>query len=289
MLQDRATASLGGVISIPRLTIATDYQLHEGDSGMWVYSDPEAPTREVEVPVDFYLREAADVDPTDFRSVAFFIDEWGLPVDRLNRDLMRPDHIDFAEWEIAAGVEVEDARELAAVELGWVEKRAPMTLQQAVDDAKDYPARMAKIGRLVNWAEVRYRLDRMQGFLWSIDNPNKEHPDDFASAIEDLNAALWVFAPRLEPNGTAPPKPTIYNVVAAQIANDLHEGATFLACQNETCKRTFTKQRGRAEKGTHRTKGVMYCSKDCAKAQAQRELRRRRRRDANSDADGSTK
>jgi hypothetical protein len=62
-----------------------------------------------------------------------------------------------------------------------------------------------------------------------------------------------------------------------QLYNHLVEKAEFRQCANEPCGKTFVRQRGRAEFGQHRTSGILYCSRDCARAQAQRQLRRRRK------------
>lgn len=75
-------------------------------------------------------------------------------------------------------------------------------------------------------------------------------------------------------------RPTVYSVSFLQLYNHLVERAELRTCANETCGRSFTRQRGRAEYGQHRTSGIMYCSRNCARAQSQRQLRRRRRAEA---------
>jgi hypothetical protein len=72
-------------------------------------------------------------------------------------------------------------------------------------------------------------------------------------------------------------RPTIYSVAFLQMYNHIAENATIRECANETCRRAFVRQRGRAEYGQNRTSGIKYCTRECARAQAQRELRRRRK------------
>lgn len=75
----------------------------------------------------------------------------------------------------------------------------------------------------------------------------------------------------------APPPVRLYQVCALELYNHICEQATYRICANETCRRKFVRQEGRAEHGQHRTKGVKYCSMECARAQAQRAHRRRQR------------
>ena len=67
----------------------------------------------------------------------------------------------------------------------------------------------------------------------------------------------------------------LYAVCCLELFNHLVEHAQVRRCANERCGRPFARQRGRAEHGQYRLRGVKYCSTYCARAQAQRAYRRR--------------
>jgi hypothetical protein len=74
----------------------------------------------------------------------------------------------------------------------------------------------------------------------------------------------------------------LYAVCCLELFNHLVERAQVKLCANERCGRLFARQRGRAEQGQYRLRGVKYCSTYCARAQAQRTYRRRLSDGANS-------
>lgn len=71
--------------------------------------------------------------------------------------------------------------------------------------------------------------------------------------------------------------PTLFGVLCLEVANHIAENADVRQCANESCRRWFVRQTGRAEYGQHRTSGVLYCSASCARTQGSREWRRRER------------
>ena len=103
-----------------------------------------------------------------------------------------------------------------------------------------------------------------------------------AQLAEALNRALSPFTVRLEgrmaaDEGLSTDDVNVYQAMCLQLANHIAENATYRRCANEPCGRRFVRQRGGAKFGQHHTSSVLYCTPQCARAQASRALRRRKR------------
>jgi hypothetical protein len=231
-------------------------------------------TSEVELPDDFVLREIFEVDLT-VEALAEFTGRWGyltywghhrlsaLPdgwvpgnvysdLERLEPEI--PDDGPRTTWmvpESAISLHVRALRIMADhlkvyFAAGTGDDYGPVWL------AHGYPEAPRNEG---------------QGWLW------------FDTLI---NAALRPCHAHVQfhPGGSltgATPMPTLYQACALQLYNYVAEETPFGHCANERCGRLFTRQRGRAMYGQHRSTGVRFCSHSCAKAQGERERRRRLR------------
>jgi len=93
-----------------------------------------------------------------------------------------------------------------------------------------------------------------------------------------VSAGTIPFHPRLSTDDAAAPdllQAPLYSTCCLELYNHIVEGATYQRCRNPSCYRLFVRQKGRAEKGQHRSEGLKYCSKQCARVQAQRDYRTR--------------
>ncbi|MFE3591397.1 hypothetical protein ACFXOY_28285 [Streptomyces niveus] len=250
----------------------------EGD---WIVWDVQFPARKPSgpLPEDFYLRELMDLDLDDMASVADWMSRWGHFGDsffeaatwdeedmRLLQDVLAIEHPDRAGGEVHHDVVRLHARQAQKAISTWLACRQEGGLEQLVADGvtADHLAALRAENPHLGGAWPR-DLKELSDVLISLRLQHLERT---------LNAALHVFSVGI---GTLSDRqPTIYAAAFLQLYNHLAEDATIRECANETCRRVYVRQRGRAEYGQNRTSGTKYCTRECARAQAQRQHRRRK-------------
>ncbi|MER7048339.1 hypothetical protein [Streptomyces jumonjinensis] len=284
----RPTLWPGTPVPLPELTPLAGARA-DGDWIVWDIGNPMDFEQETAcLPEDFYMRELMEADPRDLVTVAGWMSRYGHLGDidsgswdeeelqRL-RDLEDREHPRFGPWSIHGDLvqfHVSEAQEAIAT---WLSLRRPGGLDDLVE------------------------MDVTEERLAQEQEANSDHDQSYPRDLDDLRSILlWLRLAQLRGalgSGLAPfsvglntlteRRPSVLSVAFLQLYNHLAEKATIRECANETCRRAYVRQRGRAEYGQNRTTGTKYCTRECARAQAQREHRRRRRAAAAAPPDPS--
>lgn len=277
----RPTLWPGTPVPAPQLAPVEGVRV-EGDWIVWDVQDPSAVRETTALPDDFYLRELLELDPDDLSTLATWIGSYGM-------FCWFGSGLDDANWSLE---EQDELRELADREnehtggFGIHRDLFKIYIREAQEAITTWLAccREGGIDELIDPEVTEAELSRLRA-------QNAHRDDGWPQSLEVLREfLLWTRLSQLKGAMQAALKPfsigigsladrhpTIYSVAFLQLYNHMAEGATVRQCANETCQRPFVRQRGRAEYGQHRTSGIKYCTRECARAQAQRELRRRRK------------
>lgn len=247
-----------------------------------------AGVEECTVPEELFLRGLLDLDVDERDDVVDFVrahgsitDEYvdrGLTPDDVLRDLYRPVGRKAPEQLLRRRPADEEFASNHVLDLIWWLKTARsltrhwLAVQEGTDVTKAWQSEgFIPYGRGVVEARTRDGVRRtVKDRVWQ-------------AFVDYLNVGLRPFHVRVEADlqggrRVGAPAPQLYSVLCLQLANYLAEDATARRCASETCGRPFVRQLGGALFGQYRTEGVLYCTTNCAKAQAQREYRRRGRR-----------
>ncbi|WP_328723525.1 hypothetical protein OHT52_31160 [Streptomyces sp. NBC_00247] len=254
----------------------------DGDWILWDLRDPRAVRESAALPDDFYLRELMELDPDDLPTLAGWIGTYGMFCD-FGTGLAAADWSEDEERELEELAERDNGGTGGS---GMHRDLLKIYVREAQTAVTTWLAccREGGLDGLIAPETTEARLAQLRA-----DNAHRDDgwPQDFDVLTEYLlwtrlsqlrgamQAALRPFSIGI--GGLADRHPTIYSVAFLQLYNHMAEGATVRECANETCRRPFVRQRGRAEYGQYRTSGIKYCTRECARAQAQRELRRRRK------------
>lgn len=227
-------------------------------------------SRIVDIPDEMYLRQLRDLNLDDPAQIQEFLDaygrlgHWQKGVRVLGCDVARDEGLPWEEWHRQIDTWVQQ-------EVVTDKEEQMMLRDEGLQHLEDFRAWVLTFRAMTD--------------IW------KQHKDTgadpgllpLAVALEEL---LEPFSPKLglpfTVDETTPAQPfgervRLESALALQLFNHMAAGNVYNTCANETCLRLFVHQQGRAKAGQYRGEGVMYCTDNCARAQAARQFRRRQR------------
>jgi hypothetical protein len=247
---------------------------------------PELAIRELqEVPL--FTEEPTSLDLRDPDALCSFLWEFGMVIPRSDNRVLLPDRVELREVADRLA-RVRSVAQHALAYLKGEDVRAPW-VDPALVPVPHIPMRVPAGG----WSSVA-----SSSLEETVTNARRAFTVDDAWGyfVGYLNDGLEAFAPHVEhypsyaaERGEPPlpfgfPAPDLYSGLCAQVFNMIVEGLPVLTCANERCRRDFQRQRGRAAKGQYHKAGVLYCSRECARAQAKRAARSAKKNAANATA-----
>ncbi len=264
--------------------------------------------RQTALPDELYLRELADIHLGSREEIVAFTARWGwlgeprawiepriLRIDESGDTHMTSPLVRFHLLEAAQNLRPELGEGVAAelVQAGARELDPSLGELRHLGEFVLYASVLRDLTRIylatrevLSWEEVLGRWETRPEWL---DFSDERFTGERLIAgrlwffTQILNAALAPFRAQVrlleQPSlGSASLAGQVhtYQALALQLANHIAEVPQFKRCASETCGRLFVRQRGASQYGEGRSRGLLYCSKRCAQAEAQRRVRRRR-------------
>lgn len=261
--------------SLPPVVVDQLRRLTDTEFGSW---DPHpSPPRTQALPEDFCLRECLATDPDNLDAVFELVTRWGrlTPLESHLRSPFDslPPGLDRLIPQVADATNRHALSRLARST--EEERRASPRAHSLRVEAHYLRVLHALTGHVIRSAAHEPPLEAWTRAGFRIDDPGP-----WGLFVMTMNAALKPFSVHVRYPGadTLLDTPSTYEIAVLQLAQLIAEDRQVRPCANERCTRLFTRQRGRAkyDKTGHST-GVLYCSAQCAKAQAERQRRARMR------------
>jgi hypothetical protein len=216
-------------------------------------------------------------DPHDLDAVFDLVSRWGrlTPLESHLRNPFDslPSGLDWLIPQLADATNRQALSQLARS--AEAERRASPRAHSLLVEAHYLRVQRALTGHVIRGARDEPPVEAWTQAGFRIDDS-----DPWGLFVMTMNAALKPFAVHVRYPGAEAllDTPSTYEVAVLQLAQLIAEDRQVRRCANERCTRIFTRQRGRAkyDKTGHST-GVLYCSAQCAKAQAERNRRARLR------------
>ncbi len=261
--------------TLPPVVVQQLRRTPDDPHGRFTSWDPHPqPSPTVALPEDFCLRECLATDPNDLDVVFGFITQWGR-LSPLEAHLREPlDSLPASLDRLIPHLASPDLRqELTSV--ARTDGGPDQTAHTLVVEAH-----YLRVLRALTRHVIHAATGQPPALAWTSQGFRADDPEPWGTFVVTMNAALKPFSVHVAYPGadTLLDAPSTYEIAALQLAGHIAEDRQVRKCANERCTRLFTRQRGRAKyDNTNHATGVLYCSAQCAKAQAERNRRARLR------------